>query len=138
MTSRRAVWREIRAVLTGIVMMLPLIQVAAPGLLALSAENEVWCRTLAPGESGRSNSSQSTQEGSDCLVCLAATIGGNSATPATPIIPAPRAVALTTLPVSLAGLVDASDETCPPIRAPPFADLNVRSPAACATGCALT
>ncbi len=119
-------------------MMLPLIQVAAPGLLALSAENEVWCRTLAPGEAGRSDSSQPTQDGSDCLVCLAATIGGSSATPSTPIIPAPRAVALTTLPVSLAGLVEASDETCPPIRAPPATHANDRSPAARAMGCALT
>lgn len=138
MTSRRALWREIRTILFGITLMLPLIQVAAPGLLALSAENDVWCRTLAPTDGGRSDTRHSSQSGDNCLVCVAAAIGGSSAAPSSPVIPAPRADSLATLPVSLAGLLQALDETRPPIRAPPATHANDRSPAACATGCALT
>lgn len=118
MTSRSGKWRNLRQILAGILLILPLFQIAAPGLLALAAEDGVWCRSIAAID-GSSETPTPSQDADDCLVCIVAAIGGSSAAAAPVHVPAPRDGALATVQVSLTCPDDALALTQPPIRAPP-------------------
>ena len=121
MTSRSGIWRRLKGVLAGILLILPLFQIAAPGLLALAAADDgVWCVSIASLD-GNSNSQGQSDDADDCLVCLAVAIGGSSAAPAAPTLPAPRQSIMIGVPDPLSGKSESIAETCPPIRAPPIA-----------------
>lgn len=120
MTSRSGKWRSLKGILAGILLILPLFQIAAPGLLALAADDGVWCQSLATIDT-RSDSQNRAPDADDCMVCLAVAIGGSSASPNPPAVPAPRRSVLSPTPESLTGLVDSLAEAHPPIRAPPIA-----------------
>lgn len=120
MTSRSGIWRSLKGILAGILLILPLVQIAAPGLLALAADDGVWCESIASID-GRSDTQGHDSDVDDCLVCLAVAIGGSSAAPAAHILPAPRQSVLIALPDPLSGIAASLAETSPPIRAPPIA-----------------
>lgn len=121
MTSRSGRWRNVKGILAGILLILPLFQIAAPGLLALASDDGVWCESIASID-GRSDSQGHDTDADDCLVCIVSAIGGASAAPAPIRIPAPRDGALATAQVSLTCPDDALALTQPPIRAPPAAN----------------
>ncbi len=111
--SRSGTRRWFREVLFRIVLVLSLAPLVTPGLLAFSADDGIWCESLA--------SLDAAGDDGDCLVCLVVALGGQTASPAAIFIPAPRNSVLTAIPVSLAGSRGLLAEACPPIRAPPLA-----------------
>lgn len=120
MTSRPGKWRRLRGILAGILLILPLFQLAAPGLLAVAADDGVWCQSLASLD-GQSNPQGHVPDADDCLVCVVTALGGSTATPQPPAIPALPVGTMASAQVSLTCPDDVLALTQPPIRAPPFA-----------------
>ncbi len=118
--SRSGTRRWFREVLFRIVLVLSLAPLVTPGLLAFSADDGIWCESLASLDAGADRGDGTGDDG-DCLVCLVVALGGQTASPAAIFIPAPRNSVLTAIPVSLAGSRGLLAEACPPIRAPPLA-----------------
>ncbi|HMT13787.1 MAG TPA: hypothetical protein PKE19_03455 [Aestuariivirga sp.] len=139
MRNDQHLWRLARAATFRLVLLLPMLQIALPGVLAHSARpGEVWCVTLAGPKGSSSPGAPARLADGDCLICMV-TAPGNSPLPAAICLPTHGGTpGLGVPPVVFADrLASLAARDRPPIRAPPRLNPLVSCQPRAVQGCAL-